>query len=196
VISRERELDAGHSCNASHLALSAHAGTHVDAPRHFLAAGRGLDAYDPATWIFECPQVVPCPVDQPRLIGPEDIGPLQDLPQATDLVLLHTGFGRLRHMPRYWQAAPGLAPALAEALQTRLPHLRAVGMDLISVSSLVHRDAGRTAHREFLSRGILLIEDMDLNPLRGEGRLVQVVALPLRYTAADGAPCTVIGRLQ
>src|SRR5436190_14719607 len=31
-------------CNLTHLSLSAHTGTHMDAPRHFLAKGRTMDS--------------------------------------------------------------------------------------------------------------------------------------------------------
>jgi kynurenine formamidase len=49
-------IEAGHAAppwrvSAQH--LGSHSGTHVDAPRHYLPDGRGIDAYPPAqgvTW--------------------------------------------------------------------------------------------------------------------------------------------------
>ncbi|MCD4652235.1 MAG: hypothetical protein K8S56_10695 [Candidatus Cloacimonetes bacterium] len=68
-----------------------------------------------------------------------------------------------------------------------------IGMDFISVSSLRHREIGRSAHKSFLKLDILLIEDMSLSVLNSSCEIKEVIALPLRFSNADGAPCTVIG---
>ena len=38
-----RSMDAGGRNNMSQLSLNVHAGTHVDAPKHFIADGYGMD---------------------------------------------------------------------------------------------------------------------------------------------------------
>ena len=43
-LKRESDLERGDFCTFSTLAMSAHAGTHMDAPLHFLRRGRAIDA--------------------------------------------------------------------------------------------------------------------------------------------------------
>src|SRR5579859_4488948 len=42
-IERMLDMDHGDACNVSTLAMGSHTGTHMDAPLHFVPAGRGLD---------------------------------------------------------------------------------------------------------------------------------------------------------
>ena len=42
-ISRISSIEDGDECNVSTISMSAHTGTHMDAPLHFLANGAGLD---------------------------------------------------------------------------------------------------------------------------------------------------------
>ena len=69
-------------------------------------------------------------------------------------------------------------------------------MDVISVTSRLHREEGREAHRALLDPErpgdpVLALEDMALQ--RVKGRLARVIVAPLRVRNADGGPCTVIG---
>ena len=91
------------------------------------------------------------------------------------------------------QEGTDLLPELAKYFKYNFTNLGAVGIDFISVSSLRHREIGRSAHKSFLKRDILLIEDMSLSVLNSSCKLKEVIALPLRFSNADGAPCTVIG---
>jgi arylformamidase len=69
-------------------------------------------------------------------------------------------------------------------------------MDFISISSLTDRETGRQAHRAFLEKDILIIEDMKLGELEDGPVLAEVVCLPLRFVNGDGAPCTILGILE
>src|SRR5215216_6574365 len=43
TVTKLAEIAKGAVCNVSHLSLSAHTGTHMDAPLHFLANGETMD---------------------------------------------------------------------------------------------------------------------------------------------------------
>jgi kynurenine formamidase len=114
----------------------------------------------------------------------------------TDLLLLRTGFERHRHDPSYWQSNPGISPDVALWLRRFHPHVRAVGIDCISITSRAHRNLGRESHLAFLDptgRGepIVLVEDMSLAV--NASILNPIIILPLRVLNSDGVPCTVIG---
>ena len=48
------ELAKGDKCNLTAFSMCAHNGTHIDAPAHFLADGKTIDALDPAAFLGDC----------------------------------------------------------------------------------------------------------------------------------------------
>jgi len=192
-IDRDLSLDSGDSCNTSILNLHSHAGTHVDAPYHFISNGKTLHEFSPEVWVFNSPVILDVPVTPSGLLTTDALPFPQSQQRNVDLVLIRTGFERHRSEDSYWRDGPGLSPKLAEHLRQVYPDIRAIGVDFISISSFRYRDIGREAHRAFLGRGLLILEDMALSQIGDCNRLKKVIALPLRFASGDGAPCTVIG---
>ncbi|MER2172568.1 MAG: cyclase family protein, partial [Psychrobacillus psychrodurans] len=58
---RER-LNKGDDWNDSVLSMYLHSGTHVDAPRHHLNNGKGIDAIPIEDFIYRKPLLIDCPV--------------------------------------------------------------------------------------------------------------------------------------
>ena len=190
----------GDSCNTAVWHVPNHVGTHVDVPKHFYDTVETIDAFKPEFWVFEHVCLIEIELDNPGvIIGPEVIIPLIGI--QPDLLLIKTGMGIYRYNSKYWKDNPGLSPTLARELRVRYPHLRAVGMDFISVSSWRNRDIGREAHCEFLNpvgpgNFIVLIEDMNLQNINRDMFIKKVTALPLRVENGDGAPCTVFAEVN
>jgi len=181
----------GDTANTIDLELPNHIGTHVDLPLHFFAEAASLTDYPPEAWFFRTPFLVDVEAGSSGLIEPESVA---HLPLGIDCLLLRTGHEKNRGERAYWEAGPGLSPELGFWLRRERPSVRAVGMDLISVTSRLHREAGRAAHRAFLDPAghgepIRLIEDMALQG--APAALGAVLVSPLMLTAGDGAPVTV-----
>jgi arylformamidase len=192
-----RSLDKGDTCNTSKWSFPNHCGTHIDLPRHFVAEGKCLDDYKPDFWLFNNVSFIKLPDLQPASnIGPELFDKCQ-LSEASDLILLKTGFGSYRNSHLYWQKSPVFCPELADYFRTRFPSLRAFGFDSISVSSWTDRITGRAAHRAFLGgeRPILLIEDMDLSLINEFSNLSSVIVSPMLVRGTDATPCTIIAEV-
>jgi len=192
-----RSIAEGDSCNAGKWSFPNHAGTHVDLPRHFVANGKSLDDYPADFWVFEKIGVIDIFNIQPSfVVGPELLDKIS-VAQDVELLLLKTGFGKLRNTPVYWQKNPVVLPELADYLRVRFPFLRALGFDTISISSWTDRPTGRDAHRAFLEgeHPILLIEDMDLEPLDAKTLPLRATIAPLLVSGADASPCTVIAEV-
>ncbi|MGE4293547.1 MAG: cyclase family protein [Desulfovibrio sp.] len=189
----ERDLSAGDSCNCTRLAFNSHTGTHVDAPRHFLADGKTVDQYDPEDWLFTNVGVIDVTCAPGALVTPADLPALPPNP-ATDMVLLRTGFEARRATPFYWKQAPALSSELLTPLLNAYPELRALGVDCLSVSCPRHRAEGHKTHKAFLGKNILLFEDMRLEGIQNRC-IKSVTALPLRLFRGDGAPCTIMAEL-
>lgn len=193
TIETARSIASGDSSNSVTLSLSNHLGTHVDAPRHFVADGKSVDAYGASDWIFTKVFVADIPVNEGAVVDIPQVEAALATCEDSDLLLLRTGFESRRGSDSYWAASPGFDPGLSAYLRGRLPSLSAIGMDTISISSMKHREMGRAVHREFLGAGVRIFEDMALANAPSADNFEWVIAMPLRFDNADGGPCTVIG---
>ena len=192
-INQGSSIQDGDTANTLNLSFPNHSGTHVDVPYHFFEDGMKLTDYDASFWIFHHPVCVDVCGDDGYLVRYDDVR--ESINKNTDLLLIRTGYEKHRDEKKYWQKNPGLSVDLARKLRTNNPNIRAVGVDVISITSRLHREEGRKAHREFLgdhypSSPIVLIEDMSL--INYKDIITNVLIAPLIVNDADGAPCTVI----
>jgi kynurenine formamidase len=192
-IGKLKSIEAGDSCNTTRLCLTSHTGTHVDVPYHFFPSGDCIGHYEPQSWIFNQPRLFDVTVPPGDLICRDDISPRPEPDPRVDFILLRTGSESHRSEDIYWMKSPGIAPALATYFVENYPELRAMGVDFISISSLLHREQGRAVHKIFLENNIMIFEDMALSEVGQRENLEQVIALPLRFEKGDGSPCTIIG---
>jgi len=190
----DKQMHMGDSCNTMMWRFPNHAGTHVDAPRHFSSTGKSISDYQADFWIFNRIELVDISevVEDCQLIEPELFPDFKI--EDPDLLLIRTGYSHFRGTERYTLTPPGISANSAHWLRNNFPSVRCVGMDLISISSYNSRKEGRKAHQTFLSpkkgNPILLVEDMDLD---FRGQLQQVIILPMQVTDSDASPCVSLG---
>jgi arylformamidase len=133
----------GEGANVTRLEMSAHAGTHVDAPAHFLEGAAGVDALPLDALVGPC--IVVDATASDRELGPEV------LPAGAERVLLKT-------------RDAVLSDEAAEEVVRR--GIRLVGIDSLSIG-------GDEAHRTLLRAGIVPLESLDLGRVEpGSYRLV------------------------
>jgi arylformamidase len=155
----------------------------VDAPRHLIPDGAGVDAL-PLDVL--CGPVWVADVEPTRGVSEADVDALPgpDLPR----VLWRTGAYRAWQSGRFDPAFPALTVAAARRLVDR--GVRLVGLDSPSVDPCDADDL--PAHCALLEAGVVLLENVNLAPVTA-GRY-ELVALPLKLEDADGAPARVILR--
>jgi arylformamidase len=183
-IERFQDLSRGDAANVSKLEMGAHTGTHMDAPRHFLTFGAGLDempldaAIGPARVIrIEHPQaILPAELEAHRLRAGERV------------LFLTRNSERCWKDNRFVEDFVYVSAAAAQFLVDRKVHT--VGIDYLSVGGYVHD--GVETHRILLSAGIWLIEGLNLSAVKPGA--YELVCLPLRVSGADGAPARAILR--
>jgi arylformamidase len=183
-IQRVKSMDEGADANVTHLSISAHAGTHVDAPVHFLAGREGIDQLPLGVTVGRA-RVVHLPGE-----GPVRADALRaHNPQAGERLLLRT-----RNSERQWWKQPfqesfvGLAEDAAAFLAER--RVACVGVDYLSVAGF-HED-GVAVHRVLLEAGIWIVEGLYLGEAAPGD--YELVCLPLRIAGADGAPARALLR--
>jgi arylformamidase len=162
-------LEAGDEANVTSISLCAHTGTHIDAPLHYFPAGSPVDT-----------------LPLQALIGPATVTHLHDVAalQGIERVLIRKQ-GSLRDWWRepFREDYDCLAPEQARALVDA--GVRLVGIDYLSIG-------GAETHRILLEAGVVILEGLNLSMV-GNG-VYDLVCLPLRLEAADGAPARAVIR--
>ncbi len=195
MIKKVKSIQFGDSCESFELSLSNHTGTHVDCPAHFFRKGLKVADINASSWNFNSPQVIKVRLRSGELLGVEALE--RKIKPKTDLLLIQSGWAKIRDQKEYSEANPGIQASVGRFLRSKYPNIRGIGFDWISLSSYLNRPEGRLAHQAFLDpkgkgQPILIIEDMDLR--KATPRLKQVLVLPLRVEGIDSAPCTVLGK--
>jgi arylformamidase len=183
-VERVQDVGRGDPCTLTRLFVGTHAGTHIDAPLHYLPGGASLDAM---------------PLD--ATLGPARVIAIADPVSVTPAELVHLRIRqgerlllRTRNSRRRWWEQPFsedyvyISPPAARWLAER--RVRCVGIDALSVGGF--REGGRETHEALLGGGVWLIEGLALTAVRPG--LVDLVCLPLRIAGAEGAPARALLR--
>ena len=178
-----KRMARGDSSNVSALRLSAHCGTHVDAPRHFFDDGPGAESL-PLELLLGRTRVIEV---QSRMgVGREE---LEQHDLSKDVrVLIKTSNSQLWGSPEFRADYVGLTEEGAHYLVDQ--GVKVVGVDYLSVEQF--RKPGAPAHRALLGGGVVIIEGLNLRDV--EPGPYEMFCLPLRVVGADGAPARVVLR--
>jgi arylformamidase len=176
-------LAGGDSYNVARISLGTHAGTHVDAPFHFIAGGSTVDELALEILIGKVRVV--------DLLGRDSVerADLEALDLREDLrVLIKTRNSGLLRQPAFQQDYVYLAPDAATYLAQ--VGIKLVGFDYLSIEKYGSRDYA--AHLALLEAGVVIVEGLDLSEIEpGE---YDMVCMPLRIAGADGSPARVVLR--
>ena len=167
-ISLLADTSDGVGTRVSMLRLSAHAGTHADAPCHVAGGRGGVESLTLKTLIG--PVVV--------IDAPSQLSGWLDIPARS----------RGRFTRVLFKGEPVITAGCARDFVRR--SVRLVGTDGLSVDSL--DDPKLPAHRILLRAGVVILEGLDLSRVAA-GRY-ELIALPLLIPGADGAPVRAILR--
>jgi len=177
-----KRIARGDSSNVSSIHMSAHCGTHVDAPRHFFDNGGDADALS-LDMLIGRTRVVEV---TSRTIAAEDLAKL-DLSEDVR-VLIKTSNSRLWGDPEFHKDYVGVTESGAKHL---VDHgIKVVGVDYLSVEQF--RFPGAPAHHLLLGGGVIVIEGLNLRDV--DPGVYDMYCLPLRVVASDGAPARVVLR--
>jgi arylformamidase len=178
-----KRIADGGSSNVSSLHLSAHTGTHVDAPRHFFDAGPGTEAL-PLDMLLGRARVVD--VTSRRGITADDLAAFN---LSEDVrVLIKTSNSRLWGSPEFHPDYVGVTESGARHL---VDHgVKVVGVDYLSVEQF--HTPGAPAHHVLLGAGVIVIEGLNLRDV--EPGVYDMYCLPLLIVGCDGAPARVVLR--
>ncbi|MEH0018106.1 MAG: cyclase family protein [Desulfobacter sp.] len=163
-----------------------HTGTHVDAPAHMIADGKGLDRFDISHFHGTAVTLsLPGPADLQKdmQIRTDMLTPHESRLLKADFLLIHTGWSRYWQTDTYFSGFPVLSPDAARWLTTL--GLKGIGFDAISADRADSHDF--PVHHILLGKEILIIEN--LTGLDGlPPGPVGFSCFPMRFLDADGSP--------
>jgi arylformamidase len=178
-----KRIARGDSSNVSTLHMSAHAGTHVDAPRHFFDDKPGTESL-PLDLLIGRARVVE--VTSQTGITADDLQPF-DIGDDTR-VLIKTRNSNFWGSPEFHEDYVGVTASGARWL---VDHgIKVVGVDYLSVEQF--KNVGKPAHHTLLGAGVVVIEGLNLRAV--EAGVYEMFCLPLRVVGSDGAPARVVLR--
>jgi arylformamidase len=179
-VERVSSLDRGDPANGSRVTMDVHAGTHVDAPLHFLPDGGAADALalEPLIGPAQVVDVGDC-----RAVSALTLE--QVVPPGTERILLRTRNSRDGRRDVWHQDF--VAMTLDAAIWSVRNNIRMVGTDYLSVQQFGESDE---THRVLLQGGVAVVEGLDLTEV-DPGRYT-FVCLPLRLVGAEAAPARAI----
>ena len=178
-LERTSDMQLGAPVTLSRLACTVHVGTHLDAPKHFVRDGYGVDQIDLNQLIGPC-LVVDLP-DVQRI----DAETLEraSIPAGTTRLLCRT------RNSQFWERGErtfqtdfvAVDPSGAQWLVDH--SIRLVGVDYLSVGAY---KSGMPTHEILLGNNVIPVEGLNLAHVTpGE---YQLICLPLKLKDCDGAP--------
>jgi arylformamidase len=173
----------GDSSNVSTLHMSAHTGTHVDAPRHSFDDKPGIESL-PLEMLIGRTRVIE--LTSRHSISAADFSHINLSEDVRLLIKTHNS--RLWGSGEFHAEYVGVTESAARHL---VDHgIKVLGVDYLSVEKF--RTPGAPAHHVLLGAGTIVIEGLNLADV--EPGIYEMMCLPLRIVGADGAPARVVLR--
>ncbi len=198
VVRPNTEISEGATANTSSWSFTNnHFGTHIDLPYHFYNTGKQFENYNANSFVFNQVCLIDIPCNEGMLITVVSYD-WDSIGEATELLLIRTGFEQKRSTDEYWQSYPGISEELCKLWRNKFRKLRCIGFDFISLTSPLFKTEGKAAHQELLKSGnnqeaIFIVEDMSLKEI--DRKVKRVIVAPIRVENGNGGPVTIIAEV-
>lgn len=179
-------LEAGDPMTVSHFRLGAHAGTHVDAPNHFLADTAGIESV-PLDALVGPAFIVDIPPDR-SVISAELLETIGVPDHFMRLLAKTRNSGWSRTGNPFREDFVAFDESAAEWCIER--GIVLVGIDYLSVEPFDADERDYPVHKRLLGAGTVLVESLDLAGVAPGP--YELVVLPLLVPGADGAPARAV----
>lgn len=183
-IERVKSIAEGSTSNVSHMAVSVHHGTHIDAPLHYVDGAGSIDT-----------------LSLDVLMGPAQLFDVGDAPSISQAFLqsqhLDDGVERVlfkTRNSRLWndmthEFFDRFVAVDADAATWMVDRgIKLVGVDYLSVETY-HTDQHPT-HKILLGAGVIVLEGLDLRQV--SAGTYNLVCLPINIVGSDGAPARAV----
>jgi len=169
----------GNICDVSKLSMSAHSGTHIDMPAHFIIGENTLDDYPAQSFIL--PALV-VGIEDKQSIKPKDLRNIDINPGDALLFKTNNSATDRCRSGVFSEHFVYLTPEAAAVCVKKKVGM--VGIDYISIDK--PDDETYPTHRKLLGGGILILEGINLKDVP-PGRYT-LICLPLKIKGGEASP--------
>jgi kynurenine formamidase len=175
--------------NLTKIIMGSHTGTHLDAPRHFIRDGIGIDRIPPEKLIGEAyvadlsKKPIGSGITSKDLRRELDVKIVKD-----DIVVVYTGCSKHWGEESINRDYTYLTGDAANYLVSK--GVRAVGIDFLSVEKF--KAAEPVVHKTLLGKGIFIIESLSDALKQFVGKRILMICMPIKLQDGDGAPARVV----
>ena len=189
--------------NTSFARFFAHTGSHIDVPFHVDPKGFQLHEFSLKDFIFDNPVLIDIPKSDLEKISVEELQAHEEKLAKADVVLIHTGFSKIRQEDpeRFVANQPSFTLQAANYLVDNFD-IRAYGVDVIGIENIPEGKAATPiqfpVHKTFLlkkQQKTFVIEDLNLALLLGK-RIRRFYAIPLLLYGIEAMPVTAFAEVE
>ncbi|KIR01758.1 Metal-dependent hydrolase [Lachnospiraceae bacterium TWA4] len=175
-IKQNENLEFGDDWNGSVLEIYLHAGTHCDAPWHYLGGNApkmdDIENLPTESFIYESPLVIDCFFNERNgLITIDMIKKYGEEVYKSDFLIFNTNtwMKREKDFIGYSTGFPAVSSEAAEWIRKELPNVKAVAIDTLSIENIaMGKENGFKTHKAFFNikengRPLIIYEDINLN---------------------------------
>lgn len=175
--------------NVTRLVIGSHTGTHIDAQKHFIANGKGIDKEPLDKFVGEAVVLDLSNINIGSGITDSNLDKVSEIIKDNDILLLYTGTSeRWRKDEILANNFTYLKPSAADWISNH--GIKCVGIDTLSVEKYGFKEG--LTHKKLLSNNVGIIENLSLNLRKFVGKRVFLVCLPLLLKDIDGSPARAI----
>lgn len=181
IVERTSSIAEGGAANISRLHAGVHAGTHIDAPLHFIDNGKSVDKLDINLFAG---RVKIIDMQESESIRYEHVKSISK--EETDAIFFKTSSSMRTLEEPFDTAFTGLD--YDAAIHIMEMGIKVIGTDALSIES--YRSKGHEVHKLLLKKDVLIIEGLwlkDISP-----GIYNYICLPILIRGSDGAPARVV----
>ncbi len=161
--------------------INTHAGTHTDAPLHFIDNGKSLDQVDINSYVGNA-FIIDCSTKQAfDIIDVNDAEPYEEQIRECKRVIFKTGWSKKFNTPEYYTDYPVISLELAKWLVKK--GIVLVGVEPPSLNPALYIEV----HKTFLNSDVAIVEGLT-NLEKLPGSRIFFFGVPIRLVDGDGFP--------
>lgn len=170
-------------CHVDYLMCGSHAGTHIDAPYHFLPGGKRITDYPVSRFMGEGVVIDLQHKKAGEAITAEDLLPLQEIVKEGDFLILQTGWCE-KYGDEAYLNHPYVSKEAAEFLVES--GISIVAVDFLNVDPTLWEQWD--THPIFLGSEVLIVENVNNSLQLEAGKRYYFCFAPIKLQGSDGGP--------
>lgn len=199
-ISNDKSFELGDAANVKYFDMKSHWYTHIDAPLHQDPNGKNLDDFPLEIFMDKAVVLDLSYIKENEAITSEMLKKALGNDTNYKIILLKTCWGEKTNWETtaYWDNAPYITEEAAKFLSSLKPNI--IGFDfpqdydIRKLRFQDEKDCFLTTHEYILKKDILMIEYLT-NLWKINKKIIDIIALPIALTNADGGQIRVIAKL-